>query len=115
MDDSPAMVWSARPDLSCEFLSRAWLDFTGYSVEDALADGWARSVHPEDLVRWLNTCVRAFDTREPFEIEYRLRRRDAEYRWVLERAAPRFSSDGAFLGFAGNCMDIHDRRKADSR
>ena len=69
-------------------------DYTGYTPEQALGDGWSRGVHPEDLARWLDTCVRAFDAREPFEIEYRLRRRDGEYRWVLDRAVPRYA-DGA--------------------
>src|SRR5258706_2824374 len=79
MDESvPAMVWTARLDLSCEYVSREWLEFTGYRAEQALGDGWSRCVHPEDLARWLDVCVRAFDAREPFQIEYRLRRRDGE-------------------------------------
>ena len=115
MDESiPAMVWSARPDMSCEYLSRAWLQYTGCTEEQALGDGWSRGVHPEDLARWLDACVRAFDAREPFEIEYRLRRRDGEYRWVLERGMPRLSPDGVFLGYAGYCVDIHERRRAES-
>lgn len=110
----PAMVWIARPDLSCEYLSRAWLEFTGYAAEHALGDGWSRAVHAEDLARWLDTCVRAFDAREPFEIEYRLRRRDGEYRWVLDRGVPRHSRDGVFVGYAGICVDIHDRKCAEN-
>jgi PAS domain S-box-containing protein len=114
MDDSvPAMVWTARPDMSCEYLSREWLRFTGCSEEQALGDGWSRNVHPEDLARWLDTCVRAFDAREPFQIEYRLRRRDGEYRWMLDRGVPRYSADGVFLGFAGTCVDIDERRRAE--
>jgi PAS domain S-box-containing protein len=113
MDESvPAMVWTARPDMSCEYVSREWLEFTGYSAEHALGDGWSRSVHPEDLARWLDICVRAFDAREPFEIEYRLRRRDGEYRWVLDHGAPRYSPDGVFVGFAGACFDIDERKRA---
>jgi PAS domain S-box-containing protein len=109
----PVMLWRARPDLSCEYLSRKWLDFTGYSAEQALGDGWSRGVHPEDLARWLDVYVRAFDAREPFEIEYRLRRRDGEYRWVLDRAEPRYGSDGTFLGFVGTCIDINERKRAE--
>jgi PAS domain S-box-containing protein len=115
MDDSlPAMVWAARPDMSCEYVSRAWLDFTGYAEDQALGDGWSRGVHPEDLARWLDTCVRAFDAREPFDIEYRLRRRDGEYRWVLDRGVPRHSPDGVFVGYAGCCADVHERRQAEN-
>jgi PAS domain S-box-containing protein len=109
----PVMIWRARPDLSCEYLNKQWLDFTGYSEEQALGDGWSRGVHPEDLARWLDTCLRAFDAREAFEIEYRLRRRDGEYRWVLDRGLPRLSADGLFLGFVGTCLDIHERKGAE--
>jgi len=113
MDDTiPAMAWAARPDMSCEYVSRAWLDFTGFAEEQALGDGWSRGVHPEDLARWLDACVRAFDACEPFEVEYRLRRRDGDYRWVLDRGVPRRSADGVFLGYAGLCVDIHERRRA---
>ena len=105
------MLWQARPDLSCEYASPAWLQFTGYSAEQALGDGWSRVVHAEDLARWLDTSVRAFDAREPFEVEYRMRRRDGEYRWVVDRAAPRFGSNGLFLGYAGVVTDIDERKR----
>jgi PAS domain S-box-containing protein len=110
-DDLPLMLWTARPDMSCEQVSRAWLDFTGFSFEQALGDGWARAVHPEDLARWLDTCVRAFDAREPYEIEYRLRRGDGKYRWIVDRGVPRYSREGAFAGYAGCCLDIDERRR----
>jgi PAS domain S-box-containing protein len=100
------MLWAARPDLSCARASPAWLEFTGCSAEEAAGHGWARCVHAEDLARWLDTCVRAFDAREPFEIEYRLRRHDGEYRWVRDRGMPRFAQDGRFLGFTGSVVDI---------
>lgn len=109
----PVMLWRARPDMSCEYLSRQWLDFTGFTAEQALGDGWSRSVHPEDLARWLDTCVRSFDSREPFEIEYRMRRRDGEYRWVLDRGLPRYAKDRMFLGFVGTCFDIDERKRAE--
>ncbi|HEX5476535.1 MAG TPA: PAS domain-containing protein, partial [Burkholderiales bacterium] len=113
-DDLPLMLWTARPDLSCEYASPAWLGFTGLSREQALGHGWSRALHPEDLARWLDTCVRAFDAREPFEIEYRLRRCDGEYRWMLDRGVPRFSPDGVFVGYGGVCLDIEERKRAES-
>jgi PAS domain S-box-containing protein len=109
----PVMLWRARPDMSCEYLSRQWLEFTGCGEAQALGDGWSRSIHPEDLARWLDTCVRCFDAREAFEIEYRLRRRDGEYRWVLDRGLPRYSKDGVFLGFVGTLIDIDERKHAE--
>lgn len=108
------MVWLARPDMSCEYVSRAWLEYTGATAETALGDCWSPCVHAEDLARWLDTCVRAFDARESFEIEYRLRRRDGEYHWVLDRGVPRESRDGVFLGYAGVCIDIDERKRAES-
>src|SRR5215208_2362733 len=105
-ENIPLMTWRARPDMSCEQVSRAWLDYTGYTTGQALGEGWAHALHPEDLGRWLDTAVRAFDERKPFEIEYRLRRRDGEYRWMLERAAPLYAEGSLFLGYAGACVDI---------
>ena len=102
----PLMTWRARPDMSCEQVSRAWLDYTGYTPEQALGEGFTRALHPEDLARWLEAAVRAFDERTPFEVEYRVRRRDGEYRWMLERAAPLYADGGLFLGYAGACVDI---------
>jgi PAS domain S-box-containing protein len=109
----PVMLWRARPDMSCEFLSRQWLEFTGTRAEEALGDGWSRSVHPEDLARWLDTFLRSFDAREAFEIEYRLHRRDGEFRWVLDRGLPRYSADRVFVGFVGACIDIDERKRAE--
>jgi PAS domain S-box-containing protein len=106
-NDLPVMLWRARPDMSCEFANRAWLAFTGYRAEDAQGHGWSRVVHPEDLARWLDTCVRAYDARACYEIEYRMRRHDGAYRWVLERGAPR-QAQSRFAGYAGVCVDIDD-------
>jgi PAS domain S-box-containing protein len=110
-DNLPLMTWRARPDMSCEYVNRAWLEFTGYTLEQALGHGWSRCVHPEDLARWLDTCVRAFDQRKPFVLEYRLRSRDGEYRWVRDQAAPRYTPDALFVGFGGACVDIEEQKR----
>ena len=113
-DNFPVLEWRARPDMSCEYVNPAWLQFTGYTLEQALGQGWASCLHPEDLARWLETSLRAFDERAPFEIEYRLRRRDGEYRWIRECAAPRYDEAGSFLGFGAECLDIDARRRGNS-
>ena len=114
LDDTvPVMLWRAKPDMACDYVSRAWLQFTGFSADQAKGDGWSRAVHAEDLARWLDSCVRAFDAREPFEVEYRMRRHDGEYRWVLDSAAPMRSGDGLFLGYVGACVDIDERKRAE--
>ena len=108
LERMPVMTWTARPDMSCAALSREWLAYTGYDEAQALGDGWSRGIHPDDLGRWLDTCVRAFDAREPFEIEYRLRRHDGEYRWMLDRGVPRHAPDGRFLD---RCLRAFDERE----
>ena len=113
-DNPTLMIWHAKPDMSCEYVNEAWLAFTGYTLEEARGGGWYRCLHPEDLTRWLDASVRAFDERSPFEMEYRMRRRDGEYRWVLDRAAPRYGAGGAFLGFGGTAVEIDAGRHATS-
>jgi PAS domain S-box-containing protein len=112
-ETNPLMTWRARLNMSCEQVSRAWLDYTGYTPEQALGEGWTRALHPEDLARWLEAAVRGFDLREPFEVEYRLRRRDGEYRWMLERAVPLYA-DGVLVGYGGACVDIDAHRRMES-
>ena len=108
-DALPLMLWRARPDMSCEYANRAWLEYTGCTADAADASS---VVHAEDLARWLDTCVRAYDTREPYEIEYRMRRADGVYRWVLERGMPRYGDSG-FTGYFGVCLDIDERKRAE--
>jgi len=107
-EDLPFMVWRARPDMSCEYANRAWREYTGCTADAADA---ASVVHAEDLARWLDTCMRAYDARAPYEIEYRMRRADGVYRWVLERAVPRCGDTG-FAGYVSICADIDRHKRA---
>jgi PAS domain S-box-containing protein len=110
---APILLWMAGPDKLCNFFNQGWLDFTGRSLEQELGNGWAESVHPRDV----NGCVAAyhvaFDARVPFEIEYRLRRHDGEYRWFLDKGVPRYGADGKFAGYIGSAIDITDRKRAE--
>jgi two-component system, cell cycle sensor histidine kinase and response regulator CckA len=110
-DTAPVMLWIAGPDQQCTFFNRRWLAFTGLRMEEALGQECARCVHPDDLDRCIAARSWACEDRREFELEYRLRRADGEYRWVLENGAPRFASDGAFAGFVASCIDITDRRR----
>ena len=115
-DSVPALLWMAGPDGRCTFVNRWWQGFTGRSLDDALGDGWAGSVHPDDLAAYLRTLRGSLDRGEPFETEYRLRRADGAWRWVLERAVPLAEDggvDGAFGGLVGSAIDITDRHEAD--
>ena len=78
-----------------------------------MGDGWTQGVHPDDLERCLETYVTAFDARTPFTMEYRLRRHDGEYRWVMDTGVPRFAPDGTFSGYIGSCIDITDRKRTE--
>jgi PAS domain S-box-containing protein len=112
-DALPVLVWQSGPDKLCTYFNKRWLEFTGRTMEQELGNGWAENVHPSDFQRCLDSYVSAFDRRELFSIEYRLRHRSGGYRWVLDRGVPQFSSDGTFLGYIGGAIDTHDRRLAE--
>jgi two-component system, LuxR family, sensor kinase FixL len=111
-DAAPVMVWLSGRDKLCTYFNKPWLDFTGEPLHRQIGNGWSEGVHPDDLQSCLDTYVRAFDARQTFRMEYRLRRFDGEYRWILDIGAPRFESDGAFEGYVGSCVDVTDQKRA---
>src|SRR5205807_10460116 len=88
------------------------LDFTGRGAEQELGWGWLAGVRPEDRERCRRVYERAVDLGKPFEREFRLRRRDGEYRWILDRGAPRLLADGGFAGYIGSAIDITERKES---
>ena len=111
-DAAPVMVWTTGTEnLGADF-NRPWLEFRGRTLEEEKGQGWAEGVHPDDRDRCIETCSRAFDRREPFRMEFRLRRFDGEYRWVLDSGVPRFTRSGRFVGYIGSCVDITEHRQA---
>jgi PAS domain S-box-containing protein len=111
-DSAPMLVWMAGTDKLCVFFNRGWLDFTGRTMRQEVGNGWAEGVHAEDLEHCLKAYTSSFDAREPFELEYRLRRHDGVYRWVLDRGVPRYAPDGEFLGYVGVAIDLTDHKHA---
>jgi PAS domain S-box-containing protein len=111
-DATPVLIWQSGLDKLCTYFNRSWLEFTGRTLEQELGNRWAEGIHPDDRERWLRIYTTSFDRREPFELEYRLRRADGEYGWIFDRAVPLFGSGGVFLGYLGGCVDIA-RRKLD--
>jgi PAS domain S-box-containing protein len=110
-DNAPVMIWVTGSDRKGAWFNRLRLEFTGRTMEQEQNDCWTETVHPDDLQRTVQTYVESFDARRPFVMEYRLRRHDGLYRWVLDHGAPRYGYDGEFQGYTGSCLDIHDRRE----
>jgi PAS domain S-box-containing protein len=110
---APVLIWIAGTDKLRTYFNKRWLAFTGRSLEEELGDGWAEGVHPEDYARCIEVYTSSFDRREPFNMEYRLRRADGSYRWLLDTGTPRFSSAGELLGFIGSALDINQRKESE--
>ena len=112
---APVMIWMSDTTKRCIWFNKTWLEFTGRTMGHELGEGWTQLVHAEDLARCLQVYERAFDARETFTMEYRLRRHDQEYRWLLDQGCPRLDPDGTFLGYIGSCIDITERRHSEAQ
>ncbi len=115
MESGQALVWVSGTDKLCTYFNRVWLEFTGRTLEQEKGMGWAEGVHPQDVKRCLALFVGACERREPFSMEYRLRRHDGEYRWILDDGCPRYDSKGEFIGYIGHCLDITGRMQAEEQ
>lgn len=111
-DASPVLIWVSDLDRHRTYFNKGWLDFTGRTLEEETGMGWTIGAHPDDEARCFHLQTEAFDRREPFETEFRLRRVDGVYRWILDRGVPRFDEHGTFLGYVGSCVDITDLKHA---
>ena len=109
-DFAPAMIWRAGTDRLCDWFNTSWLTFAGQDMAGEVGEGWATRLHPDDTEECLATYEEAFDRREPFSMEYRMRRHDGEYRWVLDHGVP-YQRHGRFAGYWGSCTDISAHRK----
>ncbi len=112
VEQSPLMIWRSNTTAGCDYFNDRWLRFRGREMEQETGNQWAAGVHPEDLQRCLSTYLEAFGNRQQFEMEYRLRRHDGEYRWIFDKGAPFFDENNEFRGYIGSCIDVTDRIEA---
>ncbi|WP_245930596.1 PAS domain S-box protein [Methylobacterium radiodurans] len=114
-DDAPVMTWMTDASGACIYLNRRWYEFTGQTEAEGLGLGWLDAAHPDDRERSEQVFLTANAGREPFRLEYRLRRKDGAYRWALDAASPRTGAHGEHLGYFGSVIDIDERREAEAR
>ncbi len=112
-DTAPVMIWMSGADMICTFFNQEWLDFRGQSMEEELGHGWIQGLFPDDIKRCWTQYMKSFKAHEKFTMDYRLRRADGNYRWILATGVPRFTADGHFSGFIGSCIDITERKLAE--
>jgi PAS domain S-box-containing protein len=105
----PTGFWMTGTSGGCIHVNRTGLEIIGRRLDQVVGRDWHDDVHPDDRDRRLESCRHAWDVREPFTAEYRLRRRDGSYRWCVENGAPRYDSRGAFAGYIGSITDMPDR------
>src|SRR5258708_7040180 len=109
-DFAPVLIWTSDAQNRCTYCNRAWLEFTGRTLEQELGVGWTQNIHPEEVEACLKTYQTSFLERKPFSVRYRLRRNDSVYRWVLDSANPYTDENGNFAGFVGSCVDITEQQ-----
>jgi len=110
-DAAPAMIWMTGPEALPTYFNRAWLEFRGRALEQEVGEGWTEGVHSDDRALRRETFLKAFQARQPFRIQYRLRRADGEYALVEEAGAPRCSDSGEFAGYVGSVAEIPPRHR----
>lgn len=114
LDSLPDLIWMSDTSKACTWFNQSWLAFTGREMEQEVGNGWAEGVHPDDFDRCLKIYTEAFDRREPFVMEYRLRHHSGDYRWIYDAGQPMRTVDGEFEGYMGGCVDVHDRKLAEA-
>jgi PAS domain S-box-containing protein len=115
-DMAPVMIWTSDASGKSTWFNKPWLDFVGRSLTEEVGDGWMGNIHADDHASCLDTCLASFSARQAFTMQYRLRRRDGEYRWILDTGTPRLSEEGdVFVGFIGSCIDITEQKHSEEK
>lgn len=112
-DAAPVLIWVSDENKRGIYFNDNWLKFTGRTHEQECGEGWVESIHPDDREATARACQSAFDQHIPFRIEFRMRRADGQYRWLLDHGVPRFTEDGRLSGYIGSCIDVTDHKEAE--
>jgi len=115
LDSVPVLIWTSDTNKLCDSFNKVWLDFSGRSLEQEFGNGWTEGVHPDDFQHCLDIYISAFDKREAFSMDYRLRRYDGEYRWLQDNGCPRYDTNGDFIGYIGYCLEITKLKEAEHK
>ncbi|MCC2640282.1 MAG: putative Sensor histidine kinase [Nitrospira sp.] len=111
-NSAPVLIWISDTTKTCTWFNKPWLEFVGHRLEEESGNGWSRHIHPDDLDSRLKVYESSFEARQEFKIEYRLRRHDGQWRWLLDHGLPRYEADEVFAGFIGSCIDITEHKDA---
>src|SRR5690606_23235533 len=112
-DAAPVLIWMSDVSRQCTYFNKRWLEFTGRDQAEVVGYGWATGVPPDDVVRSVAFYAGSFERHEPFVMEYRLRRADGAYRWILDEGVPRYDTSSVFAGYIGSCIDITERKRVE--
>ena len=112
-DHAQVLIWISGTDAGCHFFNKPWLEFTGRTMAQEVGTGWTEGLHPDDSECCMAIYLASFEARQKFRMEYRLRRHDGQWRWILDDGRPMYSISGEFEGFIGSCVDITDRRDSE--
>ena len=111
---APVMIWMSGTDNEITYLNQTWLDYAGRPSDAAVETLRATVLHSDEAEHCREVYEKAFEQREPFQLEHRLRRHDGEYRWVVTAGVPRYNADGLFVGYIGTSVDINERKRAEA-
>ena len=112
---APGLLWMAGPDQGRQWFNPAWESYTGRTQDELHGERWLELVHAEDVERCRGIMTASFEARQAYMLDYRLRRHDGQYRWILDSGMPRFEADGAWAGYVGSALDIDERKQAEEQ
>lgn len=114
-DSAPVMIGMSDQHGKVVYFNRTWREFLGISSDDETSIGWMHGVHPEDIDPMRLEIRKKVQAKEPYRVQYRMKRHDGEYRWVLNTAVPRYSAEGQYYGYIGIALDITERIEFEER